>query len=465
VRRLPALGLAVAVAAGATAALPAHAGTGNRQFSTPIHIDATAADQTGEPSIAVAPDGTEYVVAPDGPGVRTPGALGASGVGGSLVWRSQDRGRSWTLLGSYDVPTGGGDTDIAVAPDGTLYASGLSYAACSTIGVSRDKGQTWLDDPVAGCGHLPVMNDRQWTATYGSSTVYTAIGDALEGNIDFVRSTMTSPLVVPSTTLALYTGGDYQWPGTVAVDQRRATAYVVWNTAGDPNNCDQSAGSGACSPREASTKTPDKIYVSAVPDGATSAPKPVVVASRAFDTFDSFVTDAVDAAGNVYVTWSERHPAQHQTWTMLSVSRDGGRTWSAPARVGRTPATTVFPWVSAGDAGRIAVSFYGTSALGNSPQKVPASALWSVYSAFSTDYGRSFKEYRTTPAMQKGPICTSGTACPTGSRNLLDFFETAVDEHGCLVTAYADNNSGTSGAIVSYVRQTSGPGLRSTVCR
>jgi hypothetical protein len=465
VRRLPALGLAAAVAAGAAAGLPAHAGSTTRTFSTPIHVDAAAADQTGEPSIAVAPDGTEYVVAPDGPGVRVPGALGGGGAGGSLVWRSDDRGRSWSLLGSYDVPTGGGDTDIAVAPDGTLYASGLSYAACSTIGVSTDKGETWVDDPLAGCGHVPVMNDRQWTATYGSSTVYTVIGDALEGNIDFIRSAMTSPLVVPSTTLQLYTGGDYQWPGTVAVDQRRATAYVVWNTAGDPNNCDQTSGAGACTPQQASTKTPDKIYVSAVPDGATSAPTPVVVASRPFDTYDSFVTDAVDAAGNVYVTWTERHPAQRQTWTMLSVSRDGGRTWSAPAKVGRAPATTVFPWVSAGDAGRIAVSYYGTTATGVSPQKVPAAALWSVYSAFSTDYGRSFTEYRTVASMQKGPICTSGTGCPTGSRNLLDFFETAVDEQGCLVTAYADNDSGTTGAIVSYVRQASGPGLRSGPCR
>src|SRR5205085_4811552 len=112
----------------------------------------------------------------------------------------QDRGHSWSLLGSYDVPTGGGDTDVAVAPDGTLYASGLSYAACSTIGVSTDKGQTWLDDPIAGCGQVPVLNDRQWTATLGSSTlgsstVYTAIGDSLRGNIDFVRSAMTSPVV------------------------------------------------------------------------------------------------------------------------------------------------------------------------------------------------------------------------------------------------------------------------------
>ena len=166
-----------------------------------------------------------------------------------------------------------------------------------------------------------------------------------------------------------------------------------------------------------------------------------------------------------YVTWSERHPAQQQTWTMLSMSRDQGRTWSAPAKVQRAPSTTVFPWVTAGDAGRIAVSYYGTAAGGNSPQTVTPSALWSVYSSFSTDYGRSFSEYRTTGAMQKGPICTSGTGCSTGSRNLLDFFETDLDPQGCLVTAYADNNTGTSGAIVSYVRQTAGAGLRSAPCR
>jgi hypothetical protein len=364
------------------------------------------------------------------------------------------------------VPTGGGDTDIAVAPNGTLFASGLSYAACSTIGVSTDKGQTWIDDPLAGCGHVPVINDREWTATYGNDVVDTVIGDSLEGNIDFVRSAVSSPLVVPSTTLELYGGGDYQWPGTVAVDQRRGTAYAVWNTAGDPNNCDQSSGADKCAPTAASTKTPDKIYVSAVPDGATTAPAPTVVATRAFDTFDSFVSDAVDTAGNVYVVWTERHPAQQQTWTMLSLSRNGGRTWSRPEKVGRAPSTTAFPWVTAGDAGRIAVSYYGTTARGNSPQQVPASSVWSVYSAFSTDFGRGFTEYRTMPTMQKGPICTSGTGCASGSRNLLDFFETAADPQGCLVTAYADNSAGGAAAIVSYVRQRSGPGLRaSSGCR
>ena len=468
-RRLPALtaavGIALSGAAAAGGGMSAQAGTAGRAFSAPVHVDASAANQTGEPSITVARDGTEYIVAPVGtPGVRAPMSAGGVGFGGGLIWRSTDRGRTWTWLGAFDLPGEGGDTDIAVTPRGTLFASSLSYDGCSGVGVSTDRGQTWSDDPLAGCARVPAMNDRQWTAAYGENVVYTVIGDTLRGDIDMVRSTMTSPVVVPSSTLELYTGGDYQWPGTVAVDQRRGTAYVVWNTSGAPNNCDQSPGATACAPQAASTQTPDKIEVSVVPNGATSAPTPVVVASRTFDTYDSFVSDAVDAAGNVYVVWSERHPAQQQTWTMLSVSRNGGRTWSAPRRVGRAPATSVFPWVSAGDQGRIAVSYYGTTARGNSAQKVPSSAVWSVYSSFSTDYGRTFTEYRTTGTMQKGPICTSGTQCPAGSRNLLDFFETDVDPHGCLVTAFADNSAGGNAAIVSYVRQTSGPGLRSASC-
>lgn len=445
------IGLAAVVA-------PAAAGGSVRRFSTPVHVD--LANQTAEPSIAVGPDGTEYIVAPDGPGVRTPSQLGSSGFGGSLVWRSTDHGRTWASLGNYDVPTGGDDTDIAVAPDGTLYASGLSAVACSTVSRSTDRGENWTPMPIAGCGREPLINDRQWTATYGNSIVYTAIGDTIDAQVDLVRSVVDGPVVVPSTTMQLSQTADYQWPGTVNVDQRTGTAYTVWNTQGAPNDCDQAPGASKCAPAEASTKTPDRIEISVLPNGSSTPPKPRVVASRKFDTFDSFVADAVDRAGTIYVVWTERHPTVKATWTMLSRSSDGGRHWSAPVKVNRTPLTTAFPWVTAGDGGRIAVSYYGTSAGGNSPQTVPTSATWRVYSSYSTDGGRHFREYATTGVMNNGAICTSGTDCAAGSRNLLDFFETAMDARGCLVTAFADNTvDPNTAAVVSYVRQTAGPGL------
>jgi hypothetical protein len=449
---------AAALAGAATA--PALGAPPARHFSTPVHVDENAADATGEPSIAVARDGTEYIVAPDGAGVRAPSTVGGGGRGGSLVWRSLDRGRSWVFLGSYDVPTGGGDTDIAVAPNGTVFASGLSNVACSSVAASSDKGQSWSVDPLAGCARVPLLNDRQWTAVDGNDTVYTSIGDPLEGNIDLIRSTPSVVGVTPTTSMEIYSGGDYEWPGTVSVDARNGTAYTVWNTAGAPDDCDGASGSSDCAPAAASTTTPDRIEISIVRRGATTAPSPVVVAQRRFDTYDSFVSDAVDAAGAVYVVWSERHPAQHQTWIMLSMSRNAGRTWTAPVRVSTSAQTAIFPSVTAGDSGRIAVSYYGTAGRGNSAQTVPGGSTWAVYSAFSTDGGRHLQTYRTTATMQRGPICTSGTGCAAGTRNVLDFFETAADPAGCLVTAYADNSSGGSSAVVSYVRQSSGPGLR-----
>ncbi|MDQ1706411.1 MAG: hypothetical protein QOF18_2777 [Frankiaceae bacterium] len=456
-RTLALAALAVSLAA---AFVPASAAAPARHFSTPVHVDTQ--NETGEPSIAVAPDGTEYIVAPDGPGVRTPAATGGQGAGGSLIWRSEDQGRTWVRLGSYDVPTGGGDSDIAIAPDGTLYASGLSYVACSTVSRSTDKGDTWLPMPLAGCGQQPLMNDREWNATYGANTVYTVIGDTSNGQIDLIRSAATNPVVVPSVTIQLSTvANDYQWPGTVAVDPSNGRTYTVWNTVGAPNDCDHATGSEKCDPAQASTKSPDQVEISVLPAGATTAPKPIVVASRAFDTFDSFVDVTLDKAGAVYVVWNERHPQSRQTWSMLATSHDGGRSWSKPVKVNQAPSTTTFPWVTAGDKGRIAVSYYGTAATGYSPQTVAKTSPWYVYSAFSTDGGRSFTEYRTTGVLHRGYICTSGTGCATGTRNLLDFFETDLDPRGCLVTTFADNTvDPKNGAVVSFVRQTGGPGLR-----
>jgi hypothetical protein len=458
--RLRTAALVAAIPVGLAAlAVPAGAAhSASRQFGAVVHIDRQ--NKTGEPSIAVAPDGTEYVVAPDGPGLRLPGEAFASGSGGSLIWRSTDHGHTWQGLGTYDGPTGGGDSDIAIAPDGTLYASGLSYVACSTVSRSTDRGSAWLPMPIGGCGREPLINDRQWNATYGNSVVYTAIGDTVDTQIDLVRSTVDNPAVVPSVTMQLSQTPDYQWPGTVDVDQHTGTVYTVWNTSGAPNDCDGAPGANKCKPAEASTDEPDRIEISVLPNGATTAPAPHVVASRAFDTFDSFVAVTLDKAGAVYVVWSERHPETKGTWTMLARSTDGGQHWSTPVKVNKAPATTTFPWVTAGDGGRIAVSYYGTSAAGNSPQTVPATSTWRVYSSYSTDGGRTFREYPTTGVMDRGAICTSGTGCSTGGRNLLDFFETAMDASGCLVTAFADNTiAPKAGAVISYVRQTGGPGL------
>jgi hypothetical protein len=138
--------------------------------------------------------------------------------------------------------------------------------------------------------------------------------------------------------------------------------------------------------------------------------------------------------------------------------------------VDSSPSTTVFPWVSAGTAGRVAVSYYGTDSKGVSAESLDdKDAGWFVYSAFSDDAGKTFAEHRTSPVLHQGSVCTSGTGCATGTRDLLDFFETDLDANGCLVTAYTDNSrdtvtpagarSGDEATRVAVVHQNGGDGL------
>ncbi len=428
-------------------------GTGpasNRTFGAPVVIDTDDLNSVAEPSIELGPDGAVYVTGPQGSGgVRAPGAApgtgGAPGLGGDLVWRSDDGGQTFAFLGSYDGTLGGGDADLVAAPGGSLYASGLS-GQCITVAQSSDKGESWFTNP-AGCVDGAGVADRQWNDVDGDDALYTGYGTLTQGLV-LHKSLISGPLPVNGPTTVV-NSGDYQWPGVVDVNPINGNAVMAWNTS-----------------------TNDKIQINGVKrDGSLMFPTTKTAATAGGDTFDSFVGIDHGTDGTLYAVWSERHPAQRETWTMLAASRDGGTTWDPPVHVDSTPSTTVFPWVTAGDAGRVAVSYYGTDSTGPSAENIDdPDADWYVYSAFSADYGQTYAEHRTTPtALHKGDVCTSGTGCATGTRDLLDFFETDLDERGCLVTAYTDNSrdtvsptgarSGDQLTWVGVVTQNGGDGL------
>ena len=471
-RRPALLALVLAACVGAAPALAKPAAdhhpdavAGGRGFSAPVFVDGDDPSWAAEPSIRAAKDGALYITAPVGLGSgAVPRVLDSDESqairGGDMLWRSLDGGATWTELGSYDGAAGGGDSDITSTPGGTLYASGLTLA-CITLARSADQGQSWVPNPVGGCGGT-VADDRQWNDTYGEDVVYTAFGNIALGSIEVSRADVLSGVAQGGPSVPVSGDTEYQWPGVLDVDQRTGSVVVGWNTVGAPNDCDE----GCSAP--ASSAEPDEVRAAVLDSSGTPvAGSPFLVASRPFDTFDSFVSVDTGRDGTVYAAWSERHPEARETWTMLASSADGGHTWSAPVKVNSGPATTTFPWVSAGDAGRVAVSYYGTSAQGASPEVVNGD--WSVFSAFSTDGGQSFDEQRATGTMHQGSICTSGTGCASGTRDLADFFETDYDASGCLVTTYTDNSADVVAADgsrttdepthVAFVRQTSGPGL------
>ncbi|MCU1592188.1 MAG: hypothetical protein JWP11_3444 [Frankiales bacterium] len=421
----------------------------NRTFDEPVVVDSDDLNSVAEPSLRIAADGAIYVSGPQGLGgarvpAAAPGTGAVPGTGGDLVWRSDDGGKTFGFLGSYDGTLGGGDSDITSAPNGALYASGLN-GACIAVSASTDRGNSWTTNP-AGCADGAGSADRQWNDVDGNDAVYTGYGTLSRGLV-IHKSVITGPVVVngPATVV---NSGDYQWPGVVDVNPTNGNAVMAWNTS-----------------------TNDEIQINGVTRaGALMFPSPKRVAVAGGDTFDSFVSIDHGKDGTLYAVWSERRPAVKETWTMLAASRDGGTTWDAPVHVDSTPSTTVFPWVTAGDAGRVAVSYYGTDSTGISPEALDVKdASWHVWSSFSDDYGQTFAEHRTSPTMHQGSICTSGTGCATGTRDLLDFFETDLDANGCLVTAYTDNSRDTvapdgsrtsdQATRIDVVRQSGGDGL------
>src|SRR3954468_4084483 len=119
-------------------------------------------DNVSEPGVDVAPDGTLYVNGPVGVLSNIPGSP-------SNVYRSSDGGTTWTKLPASlkaNLP-GGGDSDIAISPDGTLSETDL-WLGSSTVSTSNDKGQTWTAQPVQGT----VVQDRQWVTATSGGRVY-----------------------------------------------------------------------------------------------------------------------------------------------------------------------------------------------------------------------------------------------------------------------------------------------------
>ncbi len=442
-------------------------------FDPPAQVSADRAYQAAEPSIRVdafsSPTQRIWIAAPSGIGVNTR-SLPGTPESGDLFWYSDDDGYSWHFvtgpegLGSPTM-VGGGDSDIATGFGSGVYGTGLTLANI-TLSASCAEGEdsTFTFNPISV---LSAPDDRQWIDTYedhpapfGAPAFVLTYGNFGAGEIFFnqVESPGCAPPVggpdIDASMLDCQIGPDcYQWPGNVAVDEVFGDAYVTYNTQGDPDN--------------------DDVIVTRIDGGASRLSTQLdvhrfVAASHRPDTFDSFTVAAVDRAGNVYVVWSERHAAAQTTDTMLAVSKDRGSTWTQPIMVNSGPQTTTFPWIVAGDAGKIDVVYYGTGEKGFSPETVPETSKWKVWMAQSLnalDAKPTFKENPATGFMHQGSICTSGTGCASGTRDLLDFFQVDIDSLGLANIAYTDNLNGPPDGsdphqeLVSFVQQRGGKTL------
>lgn len=131
----------------------------------------------------------------------------------------------------------------------------------------------------------------------------------------------------------------------------------------------------------------------------------------------------------------------------VAVTPDRGNTWSSSYDLG-TPVgvkMAVFAQGIAGDGDRAACGFIGTKAEGESAatqyQALDFDGIWHAYIAVTYDRGQSWSVTNVTPddpVQGAGGVCTGGTGCTGGNRNLLDFNEMTLDEMGRPVLGFAD---------------------------
>jgi hypothetical protein len=389
----------------------------------------------------------------------------------SLAWRSDNGGRSFSLLPSYVAPRvtdprlrpcpaspGGYDADIITDRTGRVYFADLHDGGV-TVGVSTDHGATWQCQPKAATSP---EDDRQWLAPAPTADGAGPAVDAYLGYRDFaVVDTVpfVSPLIRPTQMHIDVTrdgGGSWTSASTFAAERagfggplftaRDGTLYQVYQYE-------------------------SSVWVARSTDEGRTV-RLVRVSERLGSPANVWLGGDVDAAGNVFVAWVDQG-----TWDVLfSVSRDRGLHWSIPVRVnGPGSETAVMPWVAAGKAGDVAIAWYGAEGA-FTPTAAPASARWYVWAARSVNAASRTPRFETVRVSETpvrfGPLCLKGPSCQDEEGNpaderMLDFFEIAIAPDGAVVAAYSDTGriQTTSdgfgpGPYVMFSRQSAGLGMR-----
>jgi hypothetical protein len=383
---------------------------------------------------------------------------------GTLAWKSTDGGLHYTALTSPNqisqaaggVATGGGDTDLGVAPQANangihnVYVASLSLANV-TVSTSQDGGQNWTKNVLSAT--IP-GDDREWIAADQATKVCISYHDIVTFNIDvncsFDAGATFTQLGSAIDAAHLFLLEDNS-TGNLVIDPNSHVIYQVF--------------SGIANATEAVLPTSfHAVWIGVSRDGGKSFTDHAVYVNpnTSVSYGHQFINATVDRAGTVYVVYTDDHNV------FYSFSTDGGDSWTGPIQVNQAPsATAIMPWSVACDPGQLNIVWYGTSFFDGktTPDNYPASAAWYVYFAqnrTATVAGSAFTQLAASPAVHFGGVCEGGVTC-TGNRDLFDDFGIAASPAtGLASIVYSDDQPGNVGQDdhTAIATQTAGP----TIC-
>ena len=344
---------------------PARAARLGLRFTGPVLLAGGAG--SSEPRVAVAPDGTEYVVSGPSTDSSAPSVP-------TRVYASHDHGKTWQVTpGQPPQVSPTPDTDIVVTPSGRIVVTELDSVALSVIvSYSDDGGRTWT----ASTGADRVADqDRPWLAAAPGNRVYLLFHNGFSGNASenmYVESSTDGgatfgapvPLTLPASPafLDLQCGGT-GGPSGLVVNQRTGRLYAFWGT--------RHAVAGSCGaepPQPVTIVAPTRVWVATSPDNSPGSwMDSLAVDDSAQGNIVGMQVSpgALDTAGNVYVVYPESpHPFPDFTGAAVRVRwapPDLGH-WSSPITIAPPGEPgNVLTDIAAGYPGQLDVAWFAGS--------------------------------------------------------------------------------------------------------
>ncbi len=394
----------------------------------------------------------------------------------SQVSRSNDGGDHFRML--LDLNTcpqrnrpncltgGGGDskTDVNLY-DGNLFFADQEVLANEAVASSTDHGDTWPNTRQFAISNTASAVDRQWLAYIDPSVVSLPTGHAdaflayhLPAAGQYIQAIDQNGVPVPQP-VAQITGVSQS--GTLRVDNSTGPGH------GWIYQPYRGTGVMVATANATGYQVPQNWQTTKVSD----------------DSATIFPWLQIDSHGNAYLVWVSAGNL------FLSVSpiddarnnpAKGGRPgtyWTRQAEINPPGVTsTVFPEVTAGDTGRIGITFVGSTDCSGQSDNCAPTAHWNTYAEVISDAlalvrGTSLSVVSGVVnhrVMHRGSICTSGTTC-TGDRSLLDMIDLGYDASGRVGVVFTDNNNrlaaptltdtSKNGPFTQFAKATAGPAL------
>jgi hypothetical protein len=478
------IGAAAVLAAGSTGA--AQAATAAPTFGTPVVVDHFRPGY--EPDIAV-----------DASKTASRGHLFSTWPNGfsttiSYILRSEDQGRSFhqvesNAVGKPGTCIGGGDTDVQISKvDGSVVFADLQGLTNFSNSRTTDGGRTFSTSctSVKGAGV-----DRQWlaiddnggTAALGAGAndarAYFTYDNILQGTASGHEG--DNQLVVNESNDGVNYGGGVGC--TVVTGSCAAPAAVVTNEENIPGNILVDNTPGGKFQHSVyiahSDSASDDVRISTCRGPATGPKTAATVAAACTDptNFDpsdpgrvnplwhdylprakdrgvgvyTFVSIALDTKGGLYATWVEAPGSGVQSGpnrVYFGASKDGGVHWSTPKLVSSPSLNNnVFPWITAGDPGRVGIAWYGAPQAKEHNAFGPDSldhGTWNVYYAQTLDglaASPHFTQVKVSDHQVKfGNISTQGLG-GSPDRSLGDYLQVQTGLKGEALVTYVDDTS------------------------